>query len=129
MGRKKDIIRRSGENLAAAEVEEVLRAHPRVLEVAVIGVPDELRGEEVKAFILPVEGQSPATIPPQDLAAWCEARLARYKVPRYIEYRATDFPRTPSLRVQKTLLRTPEYSGQGPVWDRENPTAAAEPVT
>ena len=58
VGRKKDIIRRSGENLAAAEVEEVLRAHPKVLEVAVIGVPDDLRGEEVKAFILPVEGQS-----------------------------------------------------------------------
>jgi acyl-CoA synthetase (AMP-forming)/AMP-acid ligase II len=49
VGRKKDIIRRSGENLAAAEVEEVLRAHPKVLEVAVIGVPDDLRGEEVKA--------------------------------------------------------------------------------
>jgi crotonobetaine/carnitine-CoA ligase len=131
VGRKKDIIRRSGENLAAAEVEEVLRAHPKVLEVAVIGVPDELRGEEVKAFILPVEGQSAATIPPEDLAAWCEARLARYKVPRFIEYRTTDFPRTPSLRVQKTLLRTPEHDHQGPVWDRENPTPvpAAEPAT
>jgi crotonobetaine/carnitine-CoA ligase len=131
VGRKKDIIRRSGENLAAAEVEEVLRAHPKVLEVAVIGVPDELRGEEVKAFILPVEGQSAATIPPEELAAWCEARLARYKVPRFIEYRTTDFPRTPSLRVQKTLLRTPEHDHQGPVWDRENPTPvpAAEPAT
>jgi carnitine-CoA ligase len=130
VGRKKDIIRRSGENLAASEVEEVLRGHPKVLEVAVIGVPDDLRGEEVKAFILPVEGQSPATIAPEELVAWCEARLARYKVPRYIEYRTTDFPRTPSLRVQKTLLRTPEYANQGPVWDRENPTPvpAAEPA-
>jgi crotonobetaine/carnitine-CoA ligase len=127
VGRKKDIIRRSGENLAAAEVEEVLRAHPKVLEVAVIGVPDELRGEEVKAFILPVEGHSPATVPPEELTDWCAARLAKYKVPRYIEYRATDFPRTPSLRVQKTLLREPE----GPVWDRENPTTlpAADPAT
>ncbi len=131
VGRKKDIIRRSGENLAAAEVEEVLRAHPRVLEVAVIGVADDLRGEEVKAFILPVEGQSAATIPPEELAAWCEARLARYKVPRFIEYRTTDFPRTPSLRVQKTLLRNPSRDNQGPVWDRENPTPvpAAEPAT
>ena len=127
VGRKKDIIRRSGENLAAAEVEEVLRAHPKVLEVAVIGVPDELHGEEVKAFILPVEGQSAATVPPEELTDWCAARLAKYKVPRYIEYRITDFPRTPSLRVQKTLLREPE----GPVWDRENPTSlpAAEPAT
>jgi crotonobetaine/carnitine-CoA ligase len=125
VGRQKDMIRRSGENLAAAEVEEVLRAHPKVLEAAVIGVPDELRGEEVKAFILPVEGAGPATIPPGELAAWCAARLAAYKVPRYIEYRATDFPRTPSLRVAKTLLRTPAGAGQAPVWDRENPDALA----
>jgi crotonobetaine/carnitine-CoA ligase len=125
VGRKKDIIRRSGENLAAAEVEEVLRAHPKVLEAAVIGVPDDLRGEEVKAFILPVDGNSAATIPPEELAAWCAARLAAYKVPRYIEYRTTDFPRTPSLRVQKTLLRTPEHDRQAPVWDRENPNVPA----
>jgi crotonobetaine/carnitine-CoA ligase len=129
-GRKKDVIRRSGENLAAAEVEEVLRAHPKVLDVAVVGVPDDLRGEEVKAFILPTEGNSPSTLPPQELAAWCAARLAMYKVPRYIEYRDADFPRTPSLRVQKTLLKTPEYDRQGPVWDRENPSALTnEPVT
>jgi len=132
VGRKKDIIRRSGENLAAAEVEEVLRAHPKVLEVAVIGVADDLRGEEVKAFILPVEGQSADTVPPEELTDWCAARLAKYKVPRYIEYRTTDFPRTPSLRVQKTLLREPARGDeQGPVWDRENPAPlpAAEPAT
>jgi acyl-CoA synthetase (AMP-forming)/AMP-acid ligase II len=129
VGRKKDIIRRSGENLAAAEVEEVLRAHPKVLEAAVIGVPDDLRGEEVKAFILPVDGNSAATVPPAERAAWCAARLAAYKVPRYIEYRTTDFPRTPSLRVQKTLLRTPPHDRQAPVWDRENPNApASEPA-
>jgi crotonobetaine/carnitine-CoA ligase len=122
VGRKKDMIRRSGENLAAAEVEEVLRAHPRVLDAAVIGVPDDLRGEEVKAFILPVKGHSAATVPPEELAAWCAARLAKYKVPRYIEYRTTDFPRTPSLRVQKSLLRTPERDQQAPVWDREKAT-------
>jgi crotonobetaine/carnitine-CoA ligase len=130
VGRKKDIIRRSGENLSAAEVEEVLRSHPKVLETAVIGVPDDLRGEEVKAFILPADGQSAATIPPEELVAWCAARLAGYKVPRYIEYRSTDFPRTPSLRVQKTLLRTPERDRQGQVWDREKPKqSAAEPAT
>ncbi len=125
VGRKKDIIRRSGENLSAAEVEDVLRAHPKVAEVAVIGVPDDLRGEEVKAFILPVEGSCPAAVPPEELAAWCAARLAAYKVPRYIEYRTTDFPRTPSLRVAKALLRAPEPGHQAPVWDRENPNVAA----
>jgi crotonobetaine/carnitine-CoA ligase len=122
VGRKKDIIRRSGENLAAAEVEEVLRSHPKVLDVAVLGVPDELRGEEVKAFILPVEGHTEATVPPEELAAWCAERLAAYKVPRYIEYRTTDFPRTPSMRVQKDLLRTAD--GHARVWDREHPGPA-----
>jgi crotonobetaine/carnitine-CoA ligase len=121
VGRKKDIIRRSGENLAAAEVEEVLRSHPNVLDVAVLGVPDELRGEEVKAFVLPVEGHTEATVPPEELAAWCADRLAAYKVPRYIEYRTTDFPRTPSMRVQKDLLRAAEGSAR--VWDREHPAA------
>jgi crotonobetaine/carnitine-CoA ligase len=124
-GRKKDIIRRSGENLAAAEVEEVLRAHPKVLEAAVIGVPDDLRGEEVKAFILPVEGESMASVPPAELAAWCAERLAGYKVPRYFEYRTTDFPRTPSLRVQKTLLKGDDYESQSAEWDRENPSELA----
>lgn len=124
-GRKKDVIRRSGENLSAAEVEDVLRAHPKVLDAAVVGVPDDLRGEEVKAFILPVAGGSSATIPAEELAAWCAQRLAGYKVPRYIEYRVTDFPRTPSQRVQKTLLTASDYESQSPVWDRENPDAAS----
>jgi hypothetical protein len=51
-------------------------------------------------------------------------------VPRYIEYRTTDFPRTPSLRVAKTLLRSPEHDRQAPVWDRENPSVSVtEPAT
>ena len=55
LGRKKDIVRRAGENVAAAEVEDVLRSHPEVLEAAVVAVPDELRGEEVKAYVALVE--------------------------------------------------------------------------
>ena len=55
LGRKKDMIRRGGENIAAAEVEAVLRAHPKILDAAVIPVPDEVRGEEVKAYVLLAE--------------------------------------------------------------------------
>lgn len=123
MGRKKDIIRRSGENLSASEVEDVLRSHPKVLEAAVIPVPDELRGEEVKAYILPVDGESADTLPPAEIVEWCAARLARYKVPRYIEYRQGEFPRTPSMRVKKEDLKTEKPDLTADSWDREQEMA------
>jgi crotonobetaine/carnitine-CoA ligase len=121
LGRKKDIIRRSGENIAAAEVEDVLRTHPKVLEAAVIPVPDEIRGEEVKVYILPTEGNSIETLPPEEIVAYCAERLAAYKVPRYIEYRTTDFPRTPSMRVQKQDLKAAGNLTAN-AWDRERNT-------
>jgi crotonobetaine/carnitine-CoA ligase len=122
-GRKKDIVRRSGENVAAAEVEQVLRSHPLVLEAAVVPVPDDLRGEEVKAFILLIDGATPDQFPPEEVVDYCAKRLARYKVPRYIEYRREDFPRTPSMRVKKQALleeRGDQISG---CWDRESETS------
>ncbi len=119
VGRKKEMIRRSGENISAAEVEDVLRAHPKVLDAAVLAVPDDLRGEEVKAYILPVEGESVESIPPEELVAFCSTRLAPFKVPRYIEYRMCDFPRTPTLRVQKELLRVEREDLTVGAWDRE----------
>ena len=119
MGRKKDIIRRSGENLSASEVEEVLRSHPKILEAAVIPVPDELRGEEVKAYVLPVDGESAETLPPAEIVEWCAARLTRYKVPRYIEYRDREFPRTPSMRVKKEDLKAEKADLTADSWDRE----------
>jgi acyl-CoA synthetase (AMP-forming)/AMP-acid ligase II len=124
MGRKKDIIRRSGENLSAAEVEEVLRSHPKILEAAVIPVPDELRGEEVKAYILPVEGESLDTLPPEEIVEWCAGKLARYKIPRYIEYRDREFPRTPSMRVKKEDLKAEKPDLTADSWDREKAMAA-----
>jgi len=118
VGRKKDIIRRSGENISAAEVEAVLRAHPKVLEVAAIPVPDGLRGEEVKVFVLPKPGETPASLSPEELIGWCRRKLAAYKLPRYLEYRTEDFERTPSMRVQKRSLteRADQVTG---AWDRE----------
>jgi crotonobetaine/carnitine-CoA ligase len=107
VGREKEIIRRRGENLSPAEVEEALAAHPAVVEVAVIGVPSDLTEEEVKAFVVlapPGERTDPAA-----LHAWAAARLARYKIPRYIEF-VPDLPHTPTGRLAKHRLpkdRTP----------------------
>ena len=101
VGRKKDMIRRSGENIAAAEVESVIEQHPAVLLAAVVAVPDALRGEEVKAFVVLRDAQAP--FDPGALAAFVESRLARFKVPRFWE-RRDDLPRTASERVAKHLL-------------------------
>ncbi|MHB8147959.1 MAG: class I adenylate-forming enzyme family protein, partial [Vulcanimicrobiaceae bacterium] len=103
VGRKKEMIRRGGENIAPAEIEAVLAGHPGVLEAVVVGVPDALREEEVKACIVLRAGEDVTSVPPQALFEHCAARLAAFKVPRYIEYRS-DFPRTPTLRVQRHKL-------------------------
>src|SRR5882757_8428570 len=82
LGRKKEVIRRRGENLSPAEVEAALERHPDVVEAAVVGVPSELSEEDVKAFVVVTPGGSP------DLAAvhaFAREQLAAYKVPRYIE--------------------------------------------
>jgi crotonobetaine/carnitine-CoA ligase len=119
VGRKKDMIRRSGENIAAAQVEAVLRSHPKILEVAVIPVPDQLRGEEVKAYIQLKAGESRDSLPPEEIIAFCRGQLSAYKVPRYIEYRTADFERTPSMRVQKQALLKEKTDLIAGCWDRE----------
>jgi len=96
-GRLKDMIRRSGENIAAREVEDVLLTHPAVRLAAVVGVPDEIRGEEVKAYVVAPGAGS------EELEAWCRERLAGFKVPRFWEFR-DDLPLTASHRVEKAKL-------------------------
>jgi carnitine-CoA ligase len=96
-GRLKDMIRRSGENIAAREVEDVLLAHPAVRLAAVVGVPDEIRGEEVKAYVVAPGSSAEA------LSAWCGERLAAFKVPSRWEFR-DDLPLTASHRVEKAKL-------------------------
>ncbi|MER8826792.1 acyl--CoA ligase [Mesorhizobium sp. M0938] len=103
VGRKKDMIRRSAENIAAREVESVLNGVPAVAEAAVIGVPDPLRGEEVKAYI---KLKDDAVAGAETLAAIIEAakrQLAPFKVPRFYAFR-DEFPRTVSLKIAKQLL-------------------------
>jgi crotonobetaine/carnitine-CoA ligase len=124
LGRKKDFVRRGGENIAAAEVEDVLRTHPKIRDAAVIAVPDEIRGEEVKAYVLLAEGCAADALPPEAIVAHCADRLAAFKVPRYVEYRSVDFPRTPTMRVRKEELKAaPDPTANA--WDRERSSRAA----
>jgi acyl-CoA synthetase (AMP-forming)/AMP-acid ligase II len=103
VGRRKEMIRRGGENIAPAEIEAVLASHPGVQEAVVVGVPDPLREEEVKACVILKPGEDEESVPPAALLAHCAGRLAAFKVPRYLEYRR-DFPRTPTLRVKRHEL-------------------------
>ena len=104
VGRKKDMVRRSGDNISAAEVEQVLMSHAKIESAAVIGVPDLDRGEEVKAYVVLVSGENEQTLPPDEIEKFCLERLASFKVPRYIEYRES-LPRSSSGRVQKHILK------------------------
>ena len=96
--RKKDMIIAGGYNIYPREVEEVLFEHPQIREAVVIGVPDEYRGETVKAFVVMKEG---ATRDPEQIQAFCRERLAAYKVPRLIEFRDS----LPKSGVGKYLRR------------------------
>ncbi|PKB68191.1 MAG: hypothetical protein BZY81_02445 [SAR202 cluster bacterium Io17-Chloro-G4] len=113
--RKKDIIRRRGENISSQEVEDVIKRHPNVLDCAVVAVPSELGEDEVKAYVLPRQG---AVVSPEDVVHWCADNLAYFKVPRYLEMRE-DLPRTPSLRVRKDLLRQEREDPTEGCFDRE----------
>ena len=104
VGRKKDSIRRSAENIAAREVETVLNSILLVAESAVIGVPDELRGEEIKAVIQLKQGVQPSDSTLDTIVAEARQSLAEFKVPRYYVFRH-DFPRTVSLKIAKQVLR------------------------
>ena len=98
--RKKDMIKRAGENVSASEVEEALKQHPAVFDAAVLGVPDPVRDQSIKAFVI-VREHTTATA--DELIAWCRARLSAYKVPEAVEFRET-FPRTSVGKIQKHLF-------------------------
>ncbi|MCX7355211.1 MAG: class I adenylate-forming enzyme family protein [Alphaproteobacteria bacterium] len=103
VGRKKDMIRRNAENVAAREVEAVLRGLPQVKEAAVVPVPDERVGEEIKAYLQLQPGLGRDDLPPQRVIEHCKANLASFKIPRYIAFAET-FPMTDSDRVEKKKL-------------------------
>jgi fatty-acyl-CoA synthase len=100
-GRLKEMIIRGGENIYPREIEQVLFTHPGVLDVAVVGVPDQVWGEQVAAFIRPAPGATPSE---DELAAYARAHLAPHKLPRVWVF-TDEFPLTGSGKVQKFLLR------------------------
>jgi carnitine-CoA ligase len=118
--RKKDAIRRRGENISSAEVEALLNRHLAILESAVIAVPSEFGEDDVKAVVVLKEG---ARITAEELWVFCDQHMPRFWVPRYIEFRQ-EMPKTPSQKIQKYLLR---YDGSlGEVFDREKPSRSPE---
>lgn len=107
--RKKDVIITGGENVSSIEVEDCLFQHPAVAECAVIGVPDERWGETVKALVVRRPGHDDVT--EADLVAVCRDRMAHYKCPTSVEFRAT-LARTATGKLQKFKLREPYWAGQ-----------------
>ena len=106
--RIKDMVISGGENVYPAEVENALSEHPEVAEVAVIGVPHERWGETVKAIVVRREG---ATVEAEELREFTRARLARYKCPTSVDFRA-ELPRNAAGKVMKHALRA-EYADLG----------------
>jgi acyl-CoA synthetase (AMP-forming)/AMP-acid ligase II len=104
--RKKNIIRRSGENIAAAEVEAVLQAHECVAQVAVLAVVDELREEEVLACVVPMPGVAAGTALAEALFEHCNAKLAYFKAPGWMLF-LDRLPTTGTQKVQKTQIFAP----------------------
>jgi carnitine-CoA ligase len=111
--RKKQAIRRRGENISSFEVEAVIGSHPAVLESCVVGVPSEVGEEEVKAVVVLKQGQKATA---EELIRWCEPRMAYFAIPRYIALRAS-LPKTPSERVEKFKLKAEGVTED--CWDRE----------
>jgi len=112
-GRRKEAIRRRGENISAFEVEEVVLAHPGVLAAAAYGVPSELTEEEVMVAVVPRPGR---VLDPEDLVAHCAAGLAPYMVPRYVDV-LDALPLTPTEKVEK--YRLVERGVTAATWDRD----------
>ena len=117
--RKKDALRRRGRNISSFEVETIINGHPDVAASAAVPVRSELLEDEVMVCIELKEG---ATLTGEALVGWCAEHMAAFMVPRYVRFVAS-MPRTPSLRIQKHVLR--EAGVTADTWDRE--AAANQP--
>ncbi|MCQ8782136.1 AMP-binding protein [Mangrovibrevibacter kandeliae] len=102
--RKKNVIRRSGENIAAVEVETVLGRHPAVAQVAVAPTPDPVRGEEVVALIVPKAPDEAGPRLAEEITRWCLARLAYYKAPGFVAF-VPAIPLTSTAKIQRGALK------------------------
>lgn len=111
--RKKDVIRRRGENISSFVLENVINSHPAVLEATVFGVKSELGEEDVMVCLAFVLGHS---LTPEDITAFCEERMAKFMIPRYMRF-VDELPKTPVHRVEKYKLRNEGITPD--TWDRE----------
>ena len=108
-GRFDDIIKTGGFRVGPYEVENVLMEHPAVVECSVVGVPDALRGQAIKAYVVPAPGFTPSPQLETEIKDFCNAQLAEYKWIRFIEL-ATELPKTISGKIRKTELRAPAHA-------------------
>ena len=108
--RKIDMIISGGANIYPAEIENVFLTHPKVGDVAVFGIPNEDWGEEVKAVVEPAAGVETGDALTQELLAFCKEKLAKFKLPRSIDY-TDEMPRDPNGKLYKRRLRDPYWEG------------------
>ena len=109
--RKTDMIISGGANIYPAEIENVLLAHPKVVDAAVFGIPNDDWGEEVKAVIQPVDGVAGSDELAAEILEWCGPRLAKFKTPKSIDF-TDDMPRDPNGKLYKRKLRDPYWEGR-----------------
>jgi long-chain acyl-CoA synthetase len=107
--RLKDMIVSGGENVYPAEVENALMAHPDIVDVAVIGVPDERWGETVKAIVLPRPGRP---LSAGEVLGFARDRLTHYKCPTSVDFTTDPLPRNPSGKLLKRVIRAPYWAGR-----------------
>lgn len=105
--RKKEMIIRGGENIYPKEIDNLLYSHPKILEAAVVGAPDDIMGEEVKAFVVPKPGE---TMTEDDVREFCRKNLASFKVPRYVEF-IDELPKNILGKTLKKQLRQQPTEG------------------
>lgn len=116
VGRLKDMIRRSSENIAAREVEAIVREIDGVEDCAAVPVPDPIRGEEIKIYVQRKAGVAAADLPPQAILDHCRTMLAPFKVPRYYAF-VDGFPRTVSNKIEKRTLMQSVTGPTADDWD------------
>ena len=124
LDRKKDMVLVGGYNVYPREVDEVLLEHPKVLEAVSVGIGDDLRGEVLKAYVVPRQGE---TLTKADIIAWCRQKLANYKVPRLVEFRES-LPKTIVGKVLRRALREEEEQKRAQRKKRRHDADAAQPA-
>lgn len=113
VSREDDIIKTSGYRVGPEEIEETIKQHPAVADVGVVGVPDPVRGQNAKAFVVLKPGYTPEQVRPEDIIEFCRGKIATYKLPREVEFVA-DLPRTPTGKLLRRLLRAQVEQPAGP---------------